>query len=88
MMSEIEFVLEKTLNEIGITKNQLSVEGKIRSNTITEIANGSAKQIKIETLHKILDTLNYFGSLRGLRLFTESDVIRYSSKNQKRDNPN
>ncbi|OPH61753.1 hypothetical protein BC351_00485 [Paenibacillus ferrarius] len=84
MDSRIEFVLEKTLVEIGITKNQLSVEGKIRSNTVTEIANGSAKQIKIETLHKIIDTLNFFGQTNGLRVFTESDVIKYLPIEHKR----
>lgn len=86
-MSEIEFVLQKTLDEIGMTKNQLSVLGPIRSNTVGEIANGTAKAIKIDTLLKILDTLNEFAEKNGFRKITESDIIKYVSDNNDKKTP-
>lgn len=73
----IKFVLEDTLNELDITRNFLAVEGKIRPATLHEIFHGKAQRLDIDTLTKILDTLNLISKEKGLRKFDVTDIIRY-----------
>lgn len=58
MKTTIIFTLEDTLKELGITKNALSVESKVRPGTIADIVNGKAKSVSFETLTAIIDALN------------------------------
>lgn len=53
----IRFVLDKTLESKGKTKYWLSKQTGIDNNTLAKICNNEAKQIKLETLEKICNTL-------------------------------
>jgi predicted transcriptional regulator len=80
-MSKIKFTLGKTLNEINITKNRLSVESKIRYSTITDMVSNQSKSINIQTLTAILDTLNDLAQEKGLRRNIDiDDVFVYIKK--------
>lgn len=74
-MPKIECTLGKTLDDIGITKNKLAVESKVRPNTISDIALNKARSINFETLEKIVTTLN---TLDTTRTFDITDVFVYS----------
>lgn len=72
------FKLEDTLKELGITKNKLSVESKVRSNTIIDLANGNVGRIDLYSLQSILDTLNKLAMQKGLlRNYNINDIITY-----------
>lgn len=80
-MGELEFVLERTLNELGIKGNHLSVHSGIRPNTIGDIKNGDVKSLKIETLQKILISLNEIAESKGItRTITLDDLITFRKK--------
>lgn len=49
--------LEKTLDELNISRNKLAVEGKIRPGTLYAITNGTSKSVTLETAHKIINTI-------------------------------
>lgn len=77
----IVFTLKKTLNELGITKNKLAVESKIRPATIADIVNGKSKRIELDTLLNILDTLNQFAKEKGIdQEIKVEDVFIYTKK--------
>ncbi len=58
MKTTIIFTLEDTLKELGITRNALAVEAKIRPGTISDLVNGRSKSVNFETLTAIIDALN------------------------------
>jgi DNA-binding Xre family transcriptional regulator len=77
-MNKIHFTLEKTLNELNITKNKLAVESKIRPNTIVAMANNKSKSINLDTLTAVLDALNELAAQQGInRTFNIEDVFIY-----------
>lgn len=77
-MERIECTLQETLDEIGISKNKLAVESKIRPNTIINIANDKAKSVNFDTLVKIISTLSSLAKENGIiRSFGVSDVFVY-----------
>lgn len=53
----IKFTLKDTLKKYGISGNKLSVESKIRSNTIYDLINGKAPSITFDTLTSIINAL-------------------------------
>ncbi|WP_256873717.1 helix-turn-helix domain-containing protein [Paenibacillus kribbensis] len=53
----ITFKLEELLREIGITKNALAREAKIRPNTIYEMCNNTSKRIEFKTFNTVMETL-------------------------------
>lgn len=74
----IKFVLEDALKELGITKNKLSVESKVRSNTVIDYANGSVSRMDLTTLNDLLNTMNRIAKEKGLEhQFDITDIIRY-----------
>ncbi|GIP20165.1 helix-turn-helix transcriptional regulator [Paenibacillus sp. J22TS3] len=76
----IKFNLEHTIQQIGITKNKLAVLSEVRPNTINDLANGTSKRIEIDTLEKILTTINQISVMRGLnKRFNVSDVVEFVS---------
>ncbi|MEC0089908.1 helix-turn-helix domain-containing protein [Paenibacillus macquariensis] len=77
-MSKIEITLDKVLTKLDITKNKLAVESKLRPNLISEMTEGKTKAIKLETLLKILDTLNEISSKQGKGFIDISDLLKYS----------
>ncbi|ALS22089.1 hypothetical protein [Paenibacillus naphthalenovorans] len=78
-MSRIEFTINDTLEELGITKNKLAVEAKLRPNLILELTSGDTKAIKIETLVRILDTINFIAHSQGVeKKYNVENIIRYT----------
>ncbi|PRT06937.1 hypothetical protein C6356_00485 [Bacillus wiedmannii] len=74
------FTLGKTLDELRITKNKLAVEAKIRHNTISDLVNGNANSIRIDTLQSILDTLNALATESGSdKVYGIKDVVIHES---------
>ncbi|MGV2885459.1 helix-turn-helix domain-containing protein [Paenibacillus taichungensis] len=72
------FKLEKTLRELDITRNKLAVYSDVRPNTINDLANGDAKRIEIDTLEKILKSLNEISMTRGMpRTYNIEDILEY-----------
>ncbi|KFN01807.1 XRE family transcriptional regulator [Bacillus clarus] len=72
------FTLGQTLNELGITKNKLAVEAKIRHNTISDLVNGDASSIRMDTLQSIIDTLNVFATENGIdKVYGIKDVVKH-----------
>lgn len=72
------FTLSQTLQELGVTKNKLSVESKIRHNTISDLVNGEASSIRLDTLQAILDTLNKLAVEKGMdKVYGIKDVIKH-----------
>lgn len=76
--------LDKTLKELGITRNALAVESKIRPLTVNEIESGKAKQINFVTLQSILKSINRIAAEKGInKTYTISDVFEYEPKDGK-----
>ncbi|AUO06797.1 hypothetical protein NS115_10275 [Paenibacillus jamilae] len=69
----ITFKLDELLQEIGITKNALAREAKIRPNTIYEMCNNTSKRIEFKTFNTVMETLI---RLSG-RPLTLNDVLEY-----------
>ena len=58
MNVKLVITLDKTLQDAGITRNAIAVEGKIRPATISELCNSKSKAISFETLKRIVNALN------------------------------
>lgn len=70
-----EFKLNDILDELGITKNKLAVEAKVRPATIGDLCEGKTKRIELETIEKILYVLN---NLSPIKKYTIDDIILYN----------
>lgn len=72
----IKLVLNETIEASGghLTRNNIAVESKTRPNTLLDLANGSTKSIKLETLNDILDAMNRINKGKNYNI---SDVIVY-----------
>lgn len=76
----IRFTLDKTLNEVDITRNKLAVEAKIRPATIADIVHGKTKRLEIDTLINLLETLQKLVNDKGLdRRITIEDILVFES---------
>ncbi|TDG00142.1 helix-turn-helix domain-containing protein [Paenibacillus piri] len=73
----IKFKLQSTLDELNISRNKLSVEGKIRLATLYEMAHDQSKAIKLDTLDSIIATINRIAKSEGKRIINVSDIIEY-----------
>lgn len=72
------FRLDEALEELDITRNKLAVYAEVRPNTVNDLANGDTKRIEIETLEKILKSLNEISMTRGMqRTYNIEDVFEY-----------
>ncbi|GIN78046.1 MULTISPECIES: helix-turn-helix transcriptional regulator [Bacillus] len=70
------FNLNDILDELGITKNKLAVEAKVRPATIGDLCEGKTKRLELETIEKILNVLNDFSQTKT---YTIDDIILYKS---------
>ncbi|WP_431086281.1 helix-turn-helix domain-containing protein [Paenibacillus sp. 8b26] len=77
----ITFKLEELLQEIGITKNALAREAKIRPNTIYEMCSNTTKRIEFKTFNTVMETLI---RLSGRQL-TLHDVLEYTPEDEARE---
>lgn len=57
-MGKIVFTLDKTLKKLGITANYLAVESGVRPTTIYLMVDCELSRLNVDTLEKILNTLN------------------------------
>lgn len=84
-VEQIYFKLTKTLSIIGATRNKLSVESKIRSGTILDLASGDTRTIKLETMVSILNAINKIAAKNGVnRTFGIEDIVEYIPVNQEK----
>jgi DNA-binding Xre family transcriptional regulator len=80
----LEFKLGEILEELGISKNALAVEGKIRPATVAKYEKGDMGRIEIETLVDILDTLNRLANEKGIdKTYSLEDLIEYKYEGAK-----
>ncbi|MCY8273270.1 helix-turn-helix domain-containing protein [Bacillus sonorensis] len=70
------FNLNNILDELGITKNKLAVEAKVRPATIGDLCEGETKRLELETIEKILNVLN---DISPTKTYTIDDIILYKS---------
>ena len=78
------FKLGSVLDELGITKNALAVEAKVRPATITTYANGDVSRIEIDTLINMLDAMNRMAAERGLKKkYGIQDIVTYEYQDAK-----
>lgn len=79
----IKVTLQNTLDELGITRNKLAVEAKIRPATLHSLVKGHASQIKFDTLSSILNALNDMALVKGAdKIYTITDIIDYEYKRE------
>ncbi|OAK38929.1 control protein [Bacillus wiedmannii] len=77
-MSSMVFTLGETMEEIGITKNKLAVESKVRPATISNLVNGEVGLVRIDTLQSILDALNQLAAENNIdKTYRIEDVVQY-----------
>lgn len=76
-LSKVIIKLDHILKDLDITMNKLAVESKIRPGSIVDLTKGDTKAIKLETLARILDTLNLFASRNGKSPLNISDILEY-----------
>jgi len=75
----ITYTLGDTLEEIGITRNKIAVEAKVRPATILDLVSGETKTIKLETLVNILGAVNNIAREKGIkRTIGIEDIIKYN----------
>jgi len=80
-LSKIDINLDSILAELNISKNKLAVEAKLRPNLITEMSEGKTKAIKLETLQRLLDTINTIAEDvygKDSKVYGVSDLIKYT----------
>lgn len=71
----IKLVLDETIKSSDhLTRNNIAVESKTRSNTLSDLCNGKTKAIKLETLNNILNAMNRLDSSKNYDI---SDIIVY-----------
>lgn len=80
-MGNVRFVLNETLEEMGISGYRVAVEAKIRPNTIYDLLDNQKKTISLEQLAAIVDALNYLAKEQGIKAnFDIMDVLEYQDK--------
>jgi len=72
-MMGIVFKLDSLLDDIGVSKNALAREAKVRPNLIYELCDNKTKRIEIETFNKLLAAL---AQLAGRNVLL-SEIIEY-----------
>lgn len=79
LMGKTVFNLKPTLDRLNVTPNQIAVESKIRPATIYDMYKNKTTRIHMETLTRILDTLNSIAREKGIQEeITVGDIITYS----------
>lgn len=72
----VKLVLDKTIEASNnkLTRNNIAVESKTRPSTLSDIANGETKALKLTTLDSILNAMN---RLDPEKEYDISDIIQY-----------
>lgn len=77
-MGKIIYNLKEILNELDLTPNHFAVEAKIRPNTIYKMVNNDTPRLPLETVAKVLDSLNEVAQERNLdHSYDIADLLTY-----------
>lgn len=78
----IKLTLNKSIERSNgaLTKNNISVTSQIRSNTLSDLANGSSRSIRFDTLDKILIAMN---TLDDANEYTVSDILIFEDEKER-----
>ncbi|WP_226677057.1 helix-turn-helix domain-containing protein [Rossellomorea aquimaris] len=76
----LKFRLGEILEDMGIAKNKLAVEGKIRPATVAKYVDGEMGRIEVDTLVTILDTLNDLAPIIEKESKSDSKKKPYTAK--------
>lgn len=72
------FRLDSVLEELGMTRNALAVEAKVRPATLADLHEGKTKRVELPTFAKILDVLNAVAKEKGIdKTYTINSIIEY-----------
>jgi hypothetical protein len=70
--------LEEASKSVGLTLYELSLESKVRSNTLYDYKNNKSKFLNIKYINMILSTLNRVAKEKGYnRRFDYGDIFKY-----------
>lgn len=78
-MKTLRYNLKSILDETEISGYRIAQESGIRGNTIADIVNNEAKQVKLENLTKILNVIN---TLQDERHYSIDDIIVYNDDDE------
>ncbi len=79
----IKITLQRTLDELNISRNKLAVDYKIRAATLHTLVKNETSLIKFETLETILNALNDIAQSKGInKTYTITDIIDYEYKGE------
>lgn len=77
-MGKTIVTLEEAAERIGITLYKLSLESGVRMNTVYDIAYNKKKMINIDSVTKLLYTLNRLSAENGYNIsFNYGDIFLY-----------
>jgi predicted transcriptional regulator len=77
-MAEIIWKLDEVLEELNISPNRLSVEAKVRPNTIYNMVYNDAVRFHFDTAAKVLVALNRIANEEKIhRKFNIEDILEF-----------
>lgn len=77
-MAEIVWTLDRILKEMEITPNRLSVEAKIRPNTVYNMVYNKAVRFHFDTAVRVLVALNRIAEEENIhKRFDIPDILEY-----------
>lgn len=81
ILTNIQFTLAATLDELRVSMNQLSIQSGVRPATVIALCNGTSKKIDLLTLQMLLDTINILSQEYNIgKKYTIENIIRYVPK--------
>jgi predicted transcriptional regulator len=80
-MGRLFWKLDSCLDELKITPNRLSVEAKVRPNTIYNLVYNKATRFHFPTVVQVLDALNQITKEEGIeKTFKIEDILEYNEE--------
>ena len=77
-MAKIIWKLDRVLEEVDISTTRLSVEAKVRPNTIYNMVYNEAVRFHFDTVIKVLVALNEIGDQEGIhRDYNIGDILEF-----------
>jgi predicted transcriptional regulator len=77
-MGKLKFVLNLSIDKIGISARQLAKEAGVRHSTVYDILNNKSDRPPRSTLEKILDALNKLAKEKEIDYeFDINDIYKY-----------
>jgi predicted transcriptional regulator len=77
-MGRIISNLERTLSEVGVTRNKVAVKAEIRPATLADMVNDRSRSLNYQTATAILDAINAIAAEQGsTKVYGITDIIEY-----------